>query len=242
MLQIENLHVHYGRMQALNGISLNVAEGEVVGIIGPNGAGKSTLMTAIAGGLRPSRGDIRLSGRALGGLRPDRIARLGLTLVPEGRHVFSTLSVHENLLIGSYVGKAGPTDIGKILDYFPRLKERLRLPAGRLSGGEQQMLAIGRALLTGPRLMMIDEPSLGLAPKIVGELYEILLQLRHREGLTLLVNEQSASRLLGHADRVYVLREGQIRLHGSASALRSGHALSDAYFGHESSTPEEIDV
>ncbi|MGO4393704.1 ABC transporter ATP-binding protein [Variovorax sp. M-6] len=232
MLDVEDLHVQHGPLQAVAGVTLRVGRGEVVGVIGPNGAGKSTLMAAIAGGIPSRRGAVRLDGQAITGLRADRIARLGLTLVPEGRHVFGMLSVQENLRIGSYMHRDARDGIEHVLDYFPRLRERLHMPAGRLSGGEQQMLVIGRALLTRPRLMMIDEPSLGLAPRIVDQVYELLLQLREREGLSLLVNEQSATRLLRAADRVYVLREGRVRLQGHAAELRQGDALARSYFGH----------
>ena len=232
MLDVEDLHVQHGPLQAVAGVTLRVGRGEVVGVIGPNGAGKSTLMAAIAGGIPSLRGGVRLDGQAITGMRADRIARLGLTLVPEGRHVFGMLSVQENLRIGSYMHRGAQDGIEHVLDYFPRLRERLHMPAGRLSGGEQQMLVIGRALLTRPRLMMVDEPSLGLAPRIVDQVYELLLQLREREGLSLLVNEQSATRLLRAADRVYVLREGRVRLEGRAADLRQGDALARSYFGH----------
>lgn len=232
MLDVEDLHVQHGPLQAVAGVTLRVGRGEVVGVIGPNGAGKSTLMAAIAGGIPSRRGGVRLDGQAITGMRADRIARLGLTLVPEGRHVFGMLSVQENLRIGSYMHRGAQDDIEHVLGYFPRLRERLHMPAGRLSGGEQQMLVIGRALLTRPRLMMVDEPSLGLAPRIVDQVYELLLQLREREGLSLLVNEQSATRLLRAADRVYVLREGRVRLQGRAAELRQGDALARSYFGH----------
>jgi branched-chain amino acid transport system ATP-binding protein len=232
MLEVEDLDVYHGPMQAVAGVTLHVGRGELVGVIGPNGAGKSTLMAAIAGGIPAKRGSVRLDGQIVTGMRSDRIARLGLTLVPEGRHVFSMLSVYENLLIGSYMRQGVPNGIDHVLNYFPRLRERLRMPAGKLSGGEQQMLVIGRALLTRPRLMMVDEPSLGLAPKIVDQVYELLLHLREHEGLTLLVNEQSATRLLRTSDRVYVLREGRVRLEGRTSELRQGDAIAHAYFGH----------
>ena len=232
MLDIDDLHVHYGPLKALSGVSLRVGRGEVVGVIGPNGAGKSTLMAAVAGGIPARRGRVTLDGRPIAGMRADRIARLGLTLVPEGRHVFGMLSVRENLLLGASLHPDAPAAIERVLADFPRLRERLHMPAGKLSGGEQQMLVIGRALLTRPRLMLVDEPSLGLAPRIVDQVYALLLQLREREGLSLLVNEQSATRLLRAADRVYVLREGQVRLQGRAAQLREGEALARAYFGH----------
>jgi branched-chain amino acid transport system ATP-binding protein len=167
MLEIDNIHVNYGRLQALRGIFLTVAEGEVVCLVGPNGAGKSTTLAAIAGGVTPHAGSIKLHGRGLIGMAPEAISRLGVSLVPEGRHVFSTLTVAENLRIGGFQrrDRGGATaDFERILGHFPRLRERLQQPAGQLSGGEQQMLVIGRALMTKPRLVMVDEPSLGLAP------------------------------------------------------------------------------
>jgi branched-chain amino acid transport system ATP-binding protein len=236
MLEVEDIHVNYGRAAALRGVSLRVDQGEVVCILGPNGAGKSTTLAAIAGGVRPHRGSIHFDRASLTGKPPEAICRLGVSLVPEGRHVFVTLSVEENLRIGSYQrrDRAGiEADFEQALDLFPRLRERLSQPAGRLSGGEQQMLVICRALMTRPRLMMIDEPSLGLAPKIVDQVYEALLERRRQEGVTLLINEQSSERVLKFADRVYVLRSGSMRLEGRAADLRDGADIMRAYFGFE---------
>lgn len=234
MLEIQDIHVSYGRLRALKGVSLEVKQGEVVCLIGPNGAGKSTTLAAVAGGVPPSRGHIKLEGRDLAGIPPEKVARLGVSLVPEGRHVFGTLSVAENLRVGTYMRTdrtAVSGDIERVLHMFPRLRERIASPAGRLSGGEQQMLVIARALLTKPRLLLVDEPSLGLAPKIVDQVYEILLAARKSEGLTLLINEQSSHRILKHADRIYVIRNGHIRLHGTAAELADGEAIKAAYFG-----------
>jgi branched-chain amino acid transport system ATP-binding protein len=234
MLALAGVEVRYGRLVALRGLSLEVRQGEVVCLIGPNGAGKSTTMAAIAGGVPRVAGSIRFEGTELPARKPERIARLGLSLVPEGRHVFSTLTVEENLRIGGYMrpsARESAAALERVAGYFPRLKERWRAPAGRLSGGEQQMLSIGRALMTNPRLVMVDEPSLGLAPLIVDTVYEILLELRAREGLTLLINEQSSHRILRFADRIYVIRNGAIQLHGTADALRDGEAIKAAYFG-----------
>ena len=237
LLEIENLHVRYGRLAALQGVALEVREGEIVCLIGPNGAGKSSTLAAIAGGVAAERGTIRFAGKSLLGLRPDQIARRGLSLVPEGRHVFGTLSVAENLRLGTYM-RAGDwaSGIERVLMHFPWLRERLRSPGGRLSGGEQQMLVIARALLTRPRLLMVDEPSLGLAPKIIDQVYEILLAARQQEGLTLLINEQSSQRILKHADRIYVIRSGRIQLHGMAARLQDGEAIKQAYFGFKATS------
>jgi branched-chain amino acid transport system ATP-binding protein len=203
-------------------------------LIGPNGAGKSTTMAAIAGGVALTHGSIRFQGTGLPVRKPERIARLGLSLVPEGRHVFGTLTVEENLRIGGYMrptAREAAAALDRVATYFPRLKDRWNAPAARLSGGEQQMLSIGRALMTGPKLMMVDEPSLGLAPRIVDAVYDILLDLRQQEGLTLLINEQSSHRILRFADRIYVIRNGTIQLHGAAAALQDGEAIKAAYFG-----------
>ena len=234
LLDVENLSVRYGDLVALREASLTVSEGEVVCIIGPNGAGKSTTLATIAGGVTPVSGDIRLDGRTILGQRPEQIARLRLSLVPEGRHIFGTLTVAENLQIGGYMlgdRAAARSDMERLLDHFPRLRERLRYPAGRLSGGEQQMLAVARAVMTRPRLLLVDEPSLGLGPKIIDQIYEILLELRQREKMTLLINEQSSARILKFADRIYVLRSGTVQLEGRAADLRDGEAIRHAYFG-----------
>jgi len=236
LVAIDDLHVHYSGMVALRGISLKVDANEIVCIIGPNGAGKSTTLAAIAGGVAPTKGAIYFKGTETTDFGPEKLADLGISLVPEGRHIFSSLSVEENLMIGSYRRtdkKAIRTDRDRLLDLFPRLVERLNYPAGRLSGGEQQMLAIGRAIMTKPKLLLIDEPSLGLAPKIVEQIYTIVRELRERDGLTLLINEQSSNRVLKHADRIYVLRSGHIQLHGRADDLKDGERIRQAYFGFE---------
>lgn len=236
-LEVTGVHVRYGELVALREVSLTVAEGEVVCIIGPNGAGKSTLLAAIAGGVVPSKGAIRFRGQSIVDISPEKIARLGLSLVPEGRHIFGSLTVEENLLIGaSRRGdrREAAMDLARVLDYFGPLKERRANPASRLSGGEQQILAIARALMTRAPMILVDEPSLGLAPKVIDQIYRILLDLRVQEKLTLLINEQSSHRILKHADRIYVLRAGEIRLHGTAANLRDGQAIKQAYFGfHE---------
>ena len=236
MLEVDGLSVRYGRLTALRGISLKVDEGQIVCIIGPNGAGKSTTLAAIAGGVGIQSGTVRWRNQVISGLVPEAISRLGLALVPEGRRVFSTLSVEENLLVGTYQRgdrAASSKDLQRALELFPGLRERIRQPAGRLSGGEQQMLVICRALLTNARLLMIDEPSLGLAPMVIDQVYEMLLDLRRRNGLTLLINEQSSERVLEFADHVYVLRNGEIQLSDAAANLQDGKAIMSAYFGFD---------
>jgi branched-chain amino acid transport system ATP-binding protein len=250
MLEVSEIHVSYGPLKALKGVSLSVGKGETVCLIGPNGAGKSTTLAAVAGGVTPHRGSIRFDGRTLAGMRPEEIARLGVSLVPEGRHVFGTLTVAENLRVGTYMRQdrgAVAADYDRVLAMFPRLQERIGSPANRLSGGEQQMLVIARALLTHPRLLLVDEPSLGLAPRIVDQVYEILLTARQMEGLTLLINEQSSHRILKHADRIYVIRNGHIQLHDTAANLQDGEAIKRAYFGfgetaHVADSDEEEEV
>lgn len=245
LIEVDAVHVRYGDLVALRGVSLNVAESEVVCVIGPNGAGKSTTLAAIAGGVAPFAGDIRLNGSSILGQRPERIARLGLSLVPEGRHIFGTLTVEENLRVGGFIQSdraRARNDLDRLLALFPQLAERLRYPAGRLSGGEQQMLAVARAVMTRPRVLLVDEPSLGLAPRIIDQIYEMLLDLRQRAALTLLINEQSSTRVLKHADRIYVLRGGEIQLEGRAADLRDGEAIHRAYFGfgEQSRQPTEV--
>lgn len=231
LLTVENLHVSYGGVTAVRGLSLSVNAGEVVSILGPNGAGKSSTLAVIAGGVAPRDGKITYAGQDITGGRPEEIARAGISLVPEGRHVFATLTVEENLAVGTYMHK-GKADVAGVLERFPRLKERRDFPAGRLSGGEQQMLVIARAMLAKPKLMLVDEPSLGLAPLIIDQVYEILLDLR-RQGMSLLIVEQSTSRILKHADRIYVLRGGAVQLEDTAANLRDGEAIKRAYFGFE---------
>ena len=234
LLEVENLHVHYGRLAALRGISLAVAEGEIACIVGPNGAGKSTTLLAISSILAPSQGTIIFDGASIGGTPAENVAALGISQVPEGRHIFTSLSVNENLQVGAATRKDKArirADYDRVLELFPILGERRRQSAGKLSGGEQQMLAIGRALMSNPRFLTIDEPSLGLAPKVVDQVYEVLIDLRKSRGLTLLLVEQSSERALNAADRVYVLRNGEIQLKGKTADLQDGKAVHKAYFG-----------
>jgi branched-chain amino acid transport system ATP-binding protein len=235
MLEIENLSVRYGPVAAVRGVSLALAQGEIVAVVGPNGAGKTSLMHAVAGIMRPAGGRIRLGGRDIAGWPSERIAAAGLALVPEGRGIFTTLSVAENLRLGA-TPRRGDASIGddfrRMGELFPVLRERADQPAGRLSGGEQQQLAIARALMARPRLLLLDEPSLGLAPLLIELVYATIARLR-AEGLTILVVEESAARALAAADRVAVMRNGAVVLSETASALRGTAALETAYFGFE---------
>jgi len=236
MLKANNIYVHYGTLAALRGVSIEVNQGEIVTIVGPNGAGKSTLLLTISGILAPVDGSVSLDGKTITGLKPETITRKGISLVPEGRHVFARLTVAENLRMGLTIRKdkvQAEEDFEKILTLFPRLKDRLNSPGGRLSGGEQQMLVIGRAMLTKPKIMTIDEPSLGLAPIVVDNVWQVLTELRQKEGLTLLIVEQSTERALHASDRIYVLRSGQIQLTGTSAELTDGAAIKQAYFGFE---------
>lgn len=235
MLKIDNLTVKYGQLTAVRDVSFEVEKGEIACIVGPNGAGKSTTLLSISGVLNPSEGDIILNRGKISGLSPEQVANYGVTQVPEGRHIFTSLTVEENLIVGAALRsdkKAISEDIAKVVDLFPILGERSQQQAGKLSGGEQQMLAIGRAIMTNPSIMTIDEPSLGLAPLIIDKVYEALIKLRKESGLTLLIVEQSAERALKAADKIYVLRNGEIKLRGLSSNLK-GDDISKAYFGFD---------
>jgi branched-chain amino acid transport system ATP-binding protein len=232
MLEIVGLSSGYGGPAVLKDVSLHVGVGEIVAVVGANGAGKSTLLNTVAGLLRPLGGVVQLNGAPIGGRPTERIVRAGLSLVPEGRQVVAPLSVEENLLVGAYGRKGGGAadTLAAIYDRFPRLKERRRQPAGLLSGGEQQMLAIGRALMAGPRVLLLDEPSMGLAPLIVSEIFVLLGEL-NRQGLTVLLVEQNARKALALARRGYVLEGGRIVLEGPAEELAKSPAVVDAYLG-----------
>ncbi len=234
MLDISELTVRYGKLTALDQVDIRVDEGEAVFVVGPNGAGKSTLLKAVSGLLRPVSGGIGFEGKEIGGGAPEKLCQRGLALVPEGRHIFNTLTVEENLSVGMMIRRDKPAakdDLERILQTFPILRARFRGIAGHLSGGEQQQLAIARALLQRPRLLMIDEPSLGLAPLVIDQVYASLKEL-NAAGLTLLVVEQSTARVLDLASRVYVLRGGTVVLSDTAEALATGNAMEDAYFGY----------
>jgi branched-chain amino acid transport system ATP-binding protein len=233
VLAVNDLHVRYGRVPAVRGISLKVDPGEIVGLVGPNGAGKSTTLLTIAGAIAPSQGTILLDDMPTAGSSPEDIARRGLSLVPEGRHVFTRLTVEENVRLGTQMRDDRDEverDFERVLNEFDFLRSRLSTPAGKLSGGEQQQLVIARALMTRPRLMLLDEPALGLGPLIVETVYRILRSLRD-QGLTLLVVEQSTHRALENTDRIYVIRSGTIELHGRSLEL-GDEEVEQAYFGH----------
>lgn len=232
MLVVEGLDVFYGAIQALRGLNLTVEQGEIVSIIGSNGAGKSTLLRTISGLVRSRHGSIRFLGTDLGGLHADRIVRLGIGHSPEGRRIFTNMSVHENLQLGAFIRKDAEiaSDLEEVLGRFPRLRERIRQNAGTLSGGEQQMLAIGRALMSRPKLLMLDEPSLGLAPNLVTEIFRIVQKL-NADGATVLLVEQNAHRALEIAHRAYVLETGSVVLSDTGAALLTSDKVRAAYLG-----------
>jgi branched-chain amino acid transport system ATP-binding protein len=231
MLKIEGLRVNYGGIEAVKGISFEVAEGSIVTLIGANGAGKSTTLRAIAGLVKPAGGKILFRGEDVTGKAPNTIVERGVTLVPEGRRVFADLTVLENLKIGAYLRHDSLTDdIEMVYDLFPRLRERSWQLAGTLSGGEQQMLAVGRALMSKPRLMMMDEPSLGLAPLVVKDIFSIIRKV-NEQGVTILLIEQNANMALKTADTGYVLETGRILLSGTGEELLSDEQVKKAYLG-----------
>jgi branched-chain amino acid transport system ATP-binding protein len=234
VLAVNDVTVRYGRLTALRGITLTIAEGEVLFVTGPNGAGKSTLLNAIAGVVPPISGSITMDGAEVTGAPPEQIARRGFSLVPEGRNVFGALTIEENLKVGAGM-RADKPDVARDLDSvyheFPMLAERRHAAAGMLSGGQQQMLVIGRALMAAPRLMAIDEPSLGLAPKIIDQVYEILVRLRAQRRLTLLIVEQSSTRAMMTGGRMILMRGGRIVLEGEAGDMVKDERLKQAYFG-----------
>ncbi|MBP5464276.1 MAG: ABC transporter ATP-binding protein [Treponema sp.] len=235
MLTISDLHVSYGGIKALRGISLEVPDGKIVTLIGANGAGKSTLLRTISGLVKPPRGSgsIKLDNKELIGLPIHTICAEGIALSPEGRHVFADLTVQENLKIGAYLRKEKDVienDMKWVYELFPRLKERSWQIAGTLAGGEQQMLAVGRALMSRPKILMLDEPSLGLAPLIVQQIFEIIREI-NRKGVTILLVEQNANMALKTADIAYVLETGEIVLNGSGKELLENPSVRDAYLG-----------
>ncbi len=235
MLTISNLHVYYGAIRALDGVSLEVQQGEIVTMIGANGAGKSTTIRTISGLVRPRQGEVLFEGKPLHRLPPHQIVTLGVGQAPEGRRVFATMTVRENLELGAYTRHRQKAevkaDLERVLSLFPRLQERITQSAGTLSGGEQQMLAIGRALMGKPRLLLLDEPSLGLAPFLVQSIFRIIQDINQQQGVTILLVEQNAHQALRIAQRGYVLETGRVVLTDTAAALLQNDSVRKAYLG-----------
>ena len=233
LLEVKNLDVHYGVIQAIKDVSFEVNEGEIVTLIGANGAGKTTTMQSIMGLIHPSHGEIYYDGQKINGIPSHKIVKLGMTQVPEGRRIFSELTVYENLLMGAYTrtDKDGiEKDLKDIYALFPRLEERRNQIAGTLSGGEQQMLAMGRAIMSKPKLLMLDEPSMGLSPLLVDQVFEIIKHF-HEIGTTILLVEQNANKSLAISDRAYVLENGKIVLTGTGKELLASEEIKKAYLG-----------
>ena len=232
LLKVDDIHVYYGSIHAIKGVSFEVNEGEIVTLIGANGAGKSTTLNTVAGLLKPRTGGIAFEGRAITGMSASRIVSLGMALCPEGRRVFLQMTVQENLEMGGYTRPAAEIEssLADVYERFPRLKERYRQTAGTLSGGEQQMLAMGRALMSKPKLLMLDEPSMGLAPILVEQIFDIIKEL-HKAGTTILLVEQNAQMALSIADRAYVLETGTVSMSGSAKELLNDERVQKAYLG-----------
>ena len=232
LLEVKDIQVYYGAIHAIKGVSFEVNEGEIVTLIGANGAGKTTTLDTIAGLLRSRGGDIVFQGESIAHKAPHLIVKDGLALVPEGRRVFAQMTVEENLEMGAFTRANSPVEPGleKVYELFPRLKERRRQVAGTLSGGEQQMLAMGRALMSAPKLMMLDEPSMGLAPILVEQVFDIIQSL-HKAGTTILLVEQNAQMALSIADRAYVLENGKVSLSGTGEELAKSEQVQKAYLG-----------
>jgi branched-chain amino acid transport system ATP-binding protein len=241
LLELENIHVSYGAIVALRGVNLSVAEGELVAMIGANGAGKSTTLASIAGVVRPGRGTISFQGAPIVGLPPEKIIRAGIAMVPETREIFPGLTVMENLVLGAYVRKNRAEfkrDLEKMTDLFPILGDRLHQDAETLSGGEQQQLAIARALMSHPRLLLLDEPSLGLAPKLVQQIFGLITRL-HQDGMTILLIEQNVNQTLEIADRAYLLKMGRVEAHGRPESLREKVDVESVYLGDKKAPPAD---
>jgi branched-chain amino acid transport system ATP-binding protein len=233
LLQVDQIEVRYGTIAALKGISFSVREGEIVALLGANGAGKTTTQKTVSGMLRPAKGAITFDGKRIDGIPAHELIRLGICHVPEGRHVFPRMTVAENLDMGAFRFRSiDQADLDRVFELFPRLKERIKQQAGTLSGGEQQMLAIGRALMGKPRLLLLDEPSMGLAPLIVAQIFEIIREINN-SGVTVLVVEQNAAQALSLANRGYVLETGEIVLEGSGKDLLADDRIRAAYLGEE---------
>jgi len=230
LLELRDVSARYGQVAALHGVSLTVDEGEIVALLGANGAGKTTTLRAVSGTVRRG-GDVVFAGKRLGRSGPEGTARAGVAHVPEGRGIFAELTVWDNLRMGAYM-RRGRTDFTTVLQYFPWLEARRHQQAGTLSGGEQQMLALARAFLQRPRLLMLDEPSLGLAPLVTREVFRVVTDLNQKEGLAVLVVEQNAAIALAAAERAYVLETGKIAISGTADELKSDDAVRSAYLGY----------
>jgi branched-chain amino acid transport system ATP-binding protein len=233
LLRVQGLTVHYGAIRALRGVSFEVGAGEIITLIGSNGAGKTTTLHAVSNIIRKARGTVVFDGRDISALPPDRVVGEGLVQVPEGRRIFANLTVRENLEMGAYARRGRQdilADMEKVYGIFPRLKERYRQVAGTLSGGEQQMLAMGRALMAKPRLLLLDEPSMGLAPILVDEIFSVITEI-NRTGTTILLVEQNAYKALGIASRAYILETGEMVKTGSATDLLGDEAVKAAYLG-----------
>ena len=231
LLKVNDIHVYYGKIHAVKGVSFEVGQGEIVSLIGANGAGKSTALKTISGPLHPKQGSIEFMGKDITKLEPNKIVRLGLAQVPEGRRVFAHMSVMENIEMGAYIlGRVPEEAVEDVFSRFPRLKERSRQEAGTLSGGEQQMLAMARALMSKPKLIMMDEPSMGLSPILVEQIFSIIAELR-QSGATILLVEQNANKALKITDRAYVLETGRITLSGSGRELLESEDVKKAYLG-----------
>ena len=231
MLKIDDIHVYYGAIHAIKGVSFEVGEGEIVALIGANGAGKSTILKTVSGLMHPRSGNITFCGDNIAHTDAYKLLRTGLAHVPEGRRIFQQMTVQDNLEMGAYIHKeVNKDDLERVFNYFPRLKERRKQIAGTLSGGEQQMLAMSRALMSRPKLMMLDEPSMGLAPILIDQIFEIIKQL-HKDGTTILLVEQNASKALEIADRAYVLETGKVILSGTGKELASSDEVKKAYLG-----------
>jgi branched-chain amino acid transport system ATP-binding protein len=231
LLELDRVEARYGPVKALHGVSLHVDAGELVAVLGANGAGKTTTLRAVSGTVRRS-GDVTFAGQKLP-RRPDATARAGIAHVPEGRGTFSELSVWENLRLGAFTHRGGmKEDAQRVFTFFPRLEERRNQQAGTLSGGEQQMLALGRAMMSRPKLLLLDEPSLGLAPLLVREIFEALVRMQSAEGVAVLVVEQNANLALAHAARAYVLEVGRVVVEGSSDELRENESVRRSYLGY----------
>ena len=231
MLKIDDIHVYYGAIHAIKGVSFEVGEGEIVALIGANGAGKSNILKTVSGLMHPRSGSISFCGNDIAHTDAYKLLRTGLAHVPEGRRIFQQMTVQDNLEMGAFIHKeVNKDDLERVFNYFPRLKERRKQIAGTLSGGEQQMLAMSRALMSRPKLMMLDEPSMGLAPILIDQIFEIIKQL-HKDGTTILLVEQNASKALEIADRAYVLETGKVILSGTGKELASSDEVKKAYLG-----------